>query len=87
MFQRVRVPVLKGDKVILRSWSRKDAADLFEYARDPRVGPAAGWPPHRSQGESRFIIDEVYLSKLDWAIVDIESGKPIGNIGLDEEVV
>lgn len=87
MFQRVRVPVLEGEKVILRNWTHKDAGDLYEYAKDPRVGPAAGWPPHRSRSESGFIIEEVYLRKMDWAITDAKTGRPIGNIGLDDEAI
>ena len=29
---------------MLRHWEESDAEDLFTYARDPEVGPAAGWP-------------------------------------------
>ncbi|MBQ0079163.1 MAG: GNAT family N-acetyltransferase [Eubacterium sp.] len=87
MFRKVKVPTLEGDKVILRMWNRKDAADLYEYACDPRVGPSAGWYPHRSVQESRTIIDTVYLSRIDWAIIDKESGKAVGNIGFDDDVI
>lgn len=85
MFQRVRVPKLESDRLLLRGWSKRDAADLYEYASDPLVGPAAGWAPHRNQSESRMIIDQIYTTKLDWAIVDKSSNKPIGNIGLDDD--
>ena len=87
MFRKVKVPELESGRILLRSWSRKDAEDLFRYASDQRVGPAAGWAPHRSVGESRVIIDEVYLARLDWAIVDKRTGRPIGNIGLDEDTI
>ena len=36
------------ERLILRPFTETDAADLYEYAKDPRVGPAAGWPPHKS---------------------------------------
>ena len=36
--------------------SASHAEALFSYARDPRVGPAAGWKPHESVEESREII-------------------------------
>ena len=85
MFQRVRVPELESDRLLLRGWNKRDAADLYEYASDPLVGPAAGWAPHRNQSESRMIIDQIYTTKLDWAIVDKSSNKPIGNIGLDDD--
>ena len=33
-------------RLILRPWREEDAPALYEYAQDPRVGPAAGWPVH-----------------------------------------
>ncbi|MBQ8151337.1 MAG: GNAT family N-acetyltransferase [Firmicutes bacterium] len=87
MFRKVRVPVLESDRLMLRSWTKRDASDLYEYAKDPRVGPYAGWEPHKSLSESRFVIDEVYLSRMNWAIMLKESGKVVGNIGLDEDPI
>ena len=40
--------ILETPRLILRPFAPADAADLYEYAQDPRVGPAAGWPPHRT---------------------------------------
>lgn len=87
MFRKVKVPQIENERILLRSWTRKDAPDLYEYAKDPRVGPAAGWAPHRSVGDSRLIIEDVYLQRMDWAIVDKATGKAIGNIGFDEDVI
>ena len=36
------------ERLILRPWEETDAESLYEYARDPRVGPIAGWPVHTS---------------------------------------
>ena len=36
---------LETERLILRPFTEEDAADLYEYARDPRVGPPAGWKP------------------------------------------
>lgn len=47
---------LKTERLILRPWSKSDAESLFEYAKDPEVGPIAGWPPHKSKEESLGVI-------------------------------
>lgn len=33
-------------RLILRPWTLEDAPDMYDYARTPNVGPAAGWKPH-----------------------------------------
>ena len=38
---------LKTERLILRRWEDNDAESLFEYAKDPDVGPIAGWPAHQ----------------------------------------
>lgn len=72
---------LETDRLILRPWRETDAADLYNYASDPEVGPPAGWLPHTSIENSREIIRGV-LSALDtFAVCLKEDGKPIGSIG------
>ena len=36
--------MLETERLILRKWTEEDAESLFEYAKDPEIGPAAGWP-------------------------------------------
>lgn len=36
--------MLTTERLILRKWTLEDAESLFEYAKDPDVGPIAGWP-------------------------------------------
>ena len=50
---------LETQRLVLRPWAAEDAQELYRYASDPMVGPAAGWPVHRSVAESRQIIREV----------------------------
>ena len=52
--------MLETERLILRKWTEEDAESLFEYAKDPEIGPAAGWPPHKSVEESRAVI-KMYL--------------------------
>ena len=48
--------VLNTKRLILRPWNESDAESLYEYAKDDRVGPIAGWPVHTSVENSREII-------------------------------
>lgn len=73
---------LQTERLILRPWVEADAAACYEYAKDPRVGPAAGWPVHTSVENSRQVIREVLSAPETYAIVLKESGLPIGSIGL-----
>lgn len=39
---------LTTERLILRPWKGTDGESLYEYAKDPEVGPMAGWPPHKN---------------------------------------
>lgn len=47
---------LETPRLILRPSELSDAECLFEYAKDPDVGPIAGWHEHKSVEESREVI-------------------------------
>ena len=72
---------LETPRLILRPFEDRDAADVFEYGRDPRVGPAAGWQPHRDQAESLAIIRTVFAQPGVFALELKENGKVIGSAG------
>lgn len=74
--------VIHTERLTLRPWRETDAASLFAYASDPDVGPAAGWPPHRSIEESREIIRTVFAAPHTFAICLAEADEPVGSIGL-----
>lgn len=77
--------ILETVRLILRPWEEKDAEACYEYARDPRVGPSAGWPVHRSVEDSREVIRNVLSRPETYAIVLRETGLPIGSIGLHHD--
>ncbi len=52
--------MLETKRLILRRWEESDAENLYEYAKDPDVGPIAGWPPHQSVAESLDVIRDVF---------------------------
>ena len=52
--------IIETERLILRKWTQDDAESLFIYAKNPNVGPIAGWPPHKNIEERRDIIENVF---------------------------
>lgn len=73
---------LETERLILRKWTEADADSLFEYAKDPDVGPIAGWPPHKSADESLDVIRNVLCGEECYAICEKGSNKAIGAVEL-----
>jgi len=74
--------IFKTERLILRPWNEDDAEDLYKYAKDPDIGPIAGWPPHKSAEESLEIIRNVLAVPETYAVCLKENNKAIGSIGL-----
>lgn len=70
------------ERLILRPWLDSDAQDLYEYAKDPLVGPSAGWPVHTSVENSLEIIRNILAVPETYAVVLKETKQVIGSIGL-----
>ncbi len=73
---------IETKRLILRPWREEDAESLYEYAKDPDVGPIAGWQPHKSVEESLYIIRNVLNGSECYAICEKENNKAIGSIEL-----
>jgi RimJ/RimL family protein N-acetyltransferase len=76
--------ILETKRLILREWKLEDAKDLYEYAKSDRVGPSAGWLPHRSEEDSIAIIKEFIEGQTVYAIEFKANHKVIGGISLDQ---
>ena len=74
--------IIETERLILRPWEESDAGSLYEYAKDPRVGPAAGWPAHTSVENSRQIIADVLSDPETYAVCLKTDNRAIGSIGL-----
>lgn len=74
--------ILETERLILRPWEDSDAEDLYRYASDPKVGPIAGWPVHKSVENSLEIIRGVLSEPETYAVVLKAAGHPVGSIGL-----
>ena len=73
---------LETERLILRPWKEDDAESLYKYAKNPEVGPIAGWPVHTSVENSREIIKSVLAADETYAVCLREDNVAIGSIGL-----
>ena len=71
---------IETERLILREWRLEDLDDFHESAKDPNVGPMAGWEPHPSKKESLRVLNSYIADDGRWAIVLKENGKAIGSI-------
>ncbi|MBR1989022.1 MAG: GNAT family N-acetyltransferase, partial [Firmicutes bacterium] len=78
---------LETERLILTKWttSKEDIEGLYEFAKNPEVGPNAGWKPHADLAESEMIIKEIFMPYDVWCIREKESGRVVGNIGLEPD--
>lgn len=81
-----RLPVLETPRLILRRMTMRDAADMYEYARDPEVARHVLWDAHRSVSETRGYLRAVLYQYRNgypsqWGIVERATGRLIGTIG------
>jgi len=72
--------ILKTKNLTLRPWEEKDAECLYHFAKNPKIGPVAGWPPHENVEYSLNIIKTVFSKKETYAVV--KDDIPIGCVGL-----
>ena len=74
---------LETERLILREWTLEDLDDFFEYAKNPDVGPRAGWLPHENKEKSLEILNKFIAEKKTFAIVYKENNKVIGSLGVE----
>lgn len=74
--------IINTDRLVLRPWEEEDAECLYEYAKNPDIGPVAGWPPHESINESLDVIKNVLNGTECYAICERVNNKAIGAVEL-----
>ncbi len=83
-----KLPTLTNTHIILRPIHMIDAFDMFEYAKQEKVGPNAGWKPHQEIEDTQKVIESMINETSTennigvFSIVDKKSLKMIGTIGL-----
>ena len=78
--------ILTTQRLVLRKWEETDAESLYNYAKDERVGPIAGWPPHKNVDESREIIKTIFSQDGVFAVTMKGDDTAIGCIGVTRGV-
>lgn len=76
------------ERLLMTKWtlSEEDVQGLYDYAKNPNVGPHAGWSPHESVEESKDIIENLFIPNDTWAIRLEDGGKVIGSIALEKDI-
>lgn len=73
---------IETERLVLRAWKPDDAPGLFEYAKSPLVGPAAGWKPHKTVEDSEAYLKFAIEENETWAVTQKADGRILGGIGL-----
>lgn len=82
LLEDLQLMILETERLILRPWKESDAESLFKYAKDPEVGPIAGWPSHKSIEESLDVIRNVLCGPECYAICEKGKDEAVGAIEL-----
>ena len=74
--------ILETSRLCLRPWKETDAEYLYGLAKNPSIGPVAGWPIHTSIENSLQIIREVLSAEFTFAVTIKNVDNAVGSIGL-----
>lgn len=80
---KINHKVIETDRLILRSFTRADLDDFYEYAKVEGVGENAGWPHHTNKMVSASILELFIQKDNTFAICLKENNKVIGSIGIE----
>ena len=73
---------LESQRLIMRPFSLRDLNDFHQYAKNPNVGPNAGWSSHKTKWESLKVLNRFISEENLWAITTRDTGVFLGSIGL-----
>lgn len=76
---------IETERLQLRQFREDDFYDFYEYGKDEKVGPSAGWAPHKSEEESKEIFKRFVNSEEVFAINFKADQKVIGAVGFDPD--
>ena len=66
----------------LRPWHATDAPDLYELAKDPRIGMLCGWKPYERIDDAHDALSTILAAPDSYAVTLSSTGELVGSIAL-----
>ena len=71
------------ERLVMRPWQMSDIEEFFHYAKNPHIGPAAGWKPAANREESEKTLQDFCENPNEVCAVTLKAtGRAIGSLGL-----
>lgn len=86
------MPVIMMDDIMLRTITKKDARDMFDYGRNHDVVKYLSWGPLGTPREAKLSILKIFYPRIKqglpigYAIVDVKTSKMIGTIDFHSKI-
>lgn len=76
---------IRTERLYLSPFKESDAEDFYAYAKNPNVGPIAGWAPHKSVEDTKEIMNAWFMHPNAWTIRLAGEEHMIGVIALEHD--
>ena len=74
--------IIDTPRLRLRPWNDMDAPELYELARDPRIGTLCGWKPFECIDDAHEALSTVLAAPDSYAVTLASTGEIVGSIAL-----
>ena len=74
--------IIDTPRLRLRPWNDMDAPELYELARDPRIGMLCGWKPYEHIDDAHEGLSTVLAAPDSYAVTLASTGEIVGSIAL-----
>ena len=72
--------IIDTPRLRLRPWNDMDAQELYELARDPRIGMLCGWKPFECIDDAHEALSTVLAAPDSYAVTLGSTGEIVGSI-------
>ena len=74
--------IIDTPRLRLRPWNDMDAPELYELARDPRIGTLCGWKPFECIDDAHEALSTFLAAPDSYAVTLASTGEIVGSIAL-----